>query len=586
MRRIIYSFFLLSILSLSTLSSQDIARDSVNIKQLSLSNNNTWALGAGGLNFIMHGDLRSIGTGSLGNFYNFGGYIYADKMFNPLLGMEIKANYFKISGGAQYFSNVYDILYIDKTKITDNLYFEGAAYGLELNLIMSFSNLYKKYSQNWNISGYFGAGFQLYDSALFEKAADGSINKLIDFGTNPTRNNKSAASSIYLSAQLGLKRKISNRVDVELRSGIYFNNEDHLDATISNKQDWETFFLTGIGLVVKLGRENVFSIWGEESVKAEPFKVQDGDKDGVIDELDLEPDTPLGVMVYGNGKAIDTDADGLADYKDDCPFVKGPISNQGCPIKVEEVKVVSPVIHQQINVLAASIYFETDSDHLKEVSYATLDEIISIMKNDAISKFVIEGHTDNTNSNTYNLSLSQKRANQVKAYFIKSGIDSNRLKAIGYGEERPKYSNETQGSRQLNRRVEIKPISENDFNQLNEIEIEKPKQIAKTIKPSSSSDFSTSIHEVKKGENLYRISLANKISLERLLTDNNLKEDAVISVGQKIKIIKQLYHTVKKGDTLYSIALRYHISVNALKSINQLTNNSIFLGQKLKITKQ
>lgn len=190
----------------------------------------------------MHGDLRSIGTGKLGNFFDFGGYVYADKMFNPLLGIEIRANYFTISGGAQYFSDVYDILYVDKTKITDDLFFDGRAYGIEMNLILSFSNLYKKYSQKWNISGYFGAGFQQYNSALFEKLADGSVNELIDFGSNPARNNKNEAASIYLSGQFGIKRKINSRLDLEFRTGIYFNNEDHLDATISNKQDWETFF--------------------------------------------------------------------------------------------------------------------------------------------------------------------------------------------------------------------------------------------------------------------------------------------------------------------------------------------------------
>jgi len=111
------------------------------IQKIQLNDNNSWAIGGGVSNFIMHGDLRSVGTGSLGNFWNFGAYTYVDKMFNPLLGMEFKVNYSKISGGAQYFSNVYDILYVNSTKIGNNLFFKGTSYGAELNLILSFSNL-------------------------------------------------------------------------------------------------------------------------------------------------------------------------------------------------------------------------------------------------------------------------------------------------------------------------------------------------------------------------------------------------------------------------------------------------------------
>lgn len=111
-------------------------------QKIQLNDNNSWAIGGGVSNFIMHGDLRSLGTGNLGNFLNFGAYAYVDKMFNPLLGMEFKVNYSKISGGAQYLSSVYNILYVNQTKIGNNLFFKGTSYGAELNLILSFSNLY------------------------------------------------------------------------------------------------------------------------------------------------------------------------------------------------------------------------------------------------------------------------------------------------------------------------------------------------------------------------------------------------------------------------------------------------------------
>ncbi|AUC86064.1 hypothetical protein CW731_12580 [Polaribacter sp. ALD11] len=486
MRRI----FLIAILSCFTTTAifSQFTTDEITYgNRIDLENSNSWAAGGGFSNFIMHGDLRSIGTGNLGNFYNFGVFAFVDKMFNPLLGLEVKATYSQISGGAQYFSDVYEILYVPNTVIRNNMYFEGTAYGAELNLILSFSNLYQTAATKWNAAGYFGVGYHQYNSQLFEKNLSGGPDKpLVDFGTNPARNSKNSASSIYLSGQLGLKRRVSKRVDIEIRTGMYFNYEDHLDAAISNKQDWETFFVTSIGATVKLGKKKVFTIWGDESGDSRgKFKIIDTDKDGVMDELDAEPNTPAGVMVYGNGKAVDSDKDGLPDYKDKCPLEYGPESNEGCPLNVDsdgdgvmDGKDLCPAtpgtienrgcpkqeagnnpsnINNQIALLATSIYFETNSDKIQNISYNTIDKIITLMKQVPNIKFLIEGHTDDRNSDRYNTYLSQRRANAVRKYMIKEGISNESLSAKGFGESRPKFSNDNAGGRQLNRRVEIKP---------------------------------------------------------------------------------------------------------------------------------
>ncbi|WP_165733757.1 OmpA family protein [Polaribacter sp. 20A6] len=465
-----------------------INTDSTEVKGKDIiKDNNTWAIGGGFSNFIMHGDLRSIGTSDDTNYWNFGGYIYVDKMFNPILGLEFKATYNKMSGGAQYFSNTYDLKYVPSTVNRDNMKFEGTAYGAELNLIVSFSNIYRRQARKWNVSGYFGVGYHQYDSALFDRNTDGSYTKIsdADFGYNPERNSVSEASSIYLSTQLGIKRKISRRLDLEFRTGMYFNHEDHLDAAISNKQNWENFFVTSLGVVLKLGKKKEYIIWAAEEAPGAQFKIIDTDNDGVMDQLDVEPNTPKGAMVYGNGQAVDTDGDGLPDYKDKCPLEYGPLSNEGCPLNIDtdgdgvmdakdlcpntpgpvenrgcpKQEAVAPVnITQQIGLLATSIYFDTNKDDIKLISYSTIDQIITLMKKIPDVKFVIEGHTDDRNSDRYNLYLSQRRTESVRKYMIKRGISSDRLKPVGYGESRPKFSNENAGGRQLNRRVEIKPI--------------------------------------------------------------------------------------------------------------------------------
>jgi len=484
MKRILF-FLFVSLLS-CTIYSQTNLNDIIKNNKIELENSNSWAVSAGFSNFVMHGDLRSIGTGNLGNFWNFGAYAYIDKMFNPLLGLEFKVNYSKISGGAQYFSDVYDILYLNQQKITNNLFFKGTAYGAELNFILSFSNLYIANADKWHVTGYFGAGYHQYDSALYEKLSDGSNSLLIDFGKNPARNSINEASSIYLSAQIGVKYRINKRVDLEFRPSWYFNYEDHLDATISNKQDWETFFVTHVGVVVKLGKKKVFTIWGDNKKEPEnKFKIVDTDKDGVIDELDNDPNTPLGVQVYGNGTPVDSDQDGVPDYIDKCIFEKGRVDNDGCPFigdkdrdgipdrddKCPEVKGLerfegcpdanSLRVTELVTVMSYSknIYFNTDSNSIRSGFYYTmLDDVAEIMLKNKDVTFSVSGYTDNVGSEDYNLKLSQRRSNEARNYLIERGVEADRISAKGYGKANPKYSNSTEQGKQLNRRVEIKSV--------------------------------------------------------------------------------------------------------------------------------
>jgi outer membrane protein OmpA-like peptidoglycan-associated protein len=445
--------FLIAILSCFTTAifSQFTTEEVTYGNRIDLENNNSWAVGGGFSNFIMHGDLRSIGTGSLGNFYNFGAFVNANKMFNPLLGLEFKATYSQISGGAQYFSSVYDILYVPNTVIRNNMYFKGSAYGAELNLVLSFTNLYQTTANKWHAAGYFGFGYHQYNSQLFEKNLEGGKDiALVNFGNNPARTSVNSASSIFLSTQLGIKRRVSKRVDLELRSGMYFNYEDHLDATISDKQIWETFFVTSIGVAVKIGKKKIFTIWGDEEDDSRgKFKIIDTDKDGVMDQLDTEPNTPAGVMVYGNGKAIDSDKDGIPDYKDKCPLKHGPASNKGCPMPEG--------INNQIAAIATNIYFNTNSYKIKATSFETLGEITTLMKKVPTVKFIIEGHTDNKNSKEDSMVLSQKRANTIMKFICRNNINYVRLKTKCFGESNPKFSNQNIARRQFNKRVKIKP---------------------------------------------------------------------------------------------------------------------------------
>jgi outer membrane protein OmpA-like peptidoglycan-associated protein len=101
------------------------------------------------------------------------------------------------------------------------------------------------------------------------------------------------------------------------------------------------------------------------------------------------------------------------------------------------------------------IFFDFNKDNLQPESYPELERAITIMKNHSSMEVEIAGYTDNVGSDTYNKDLSQRRANSVKDYMVKHGIDAKRIQARGYGEQNPILPNDTDEGRAANRRVEF-----------------------------------------------------------------------------------------------------------------------------------
>lgn len=103
-----------------------------------------------------------------------------------------------------------------------------------------------------------------------------------------------------------------------------------------------------------------------------------------------------------------------------------------------------------------NVYFDTDKATLRPSSHEALNHLVEVLEMKPDIKIEIAGHTDNRGDAAYNLELSQKRAESVKQYVVKQGIDPDRIKAKGYGEEEPIESNQTAEGRQKNRRTEVR----------------------------------------------------------------------------------------------------------------------------------
>ena len=122
------------------------------------------------------------------------------------------------------------------------------------------------------------------------------------------------------------------------------------------------------------------------------------------------------------------------------------------PTSVEPVPTTPP------NYDFKNIQFEYDSHVLKTESYAILDQIAREMQKDPDAKFIIDGHASVEGTPEYNMELSVDRANAVKLYLVNSGIYGNNLTVKGFGATRPAASNDTEGGRALNRRVEVRHV--------------------------------------------------------------------------------------------------------------------------------
>jgi general secretion pathway protein A len=101
------------------------------------------------------------------------------------------------------------------------------------------------------------------------------------------------------------------------------------------------------------------------------------------------------------------------------------------------------------------IFFPYNSNELTPQALAALDQIALFLKSNREAKASIRGYTDSVGSLTYNLSVSQFRANSIKSYLAGKGVNASHLIAEGLGPKNPLASNDTLEGRQQNRRVEI-----------------------------------------------------------------------------------------------------------------------------------
>ncbi|MEO7264980.1 MAG: OmpA family protein [Ferruginibacter sp.] len=103
----------------------------------------------------------------------------------------------------------------------------------------------------------------------------------------------------------------------------------------------------------------------------------------------------------------------------------------------------------------AGVYFATNKYDITSNSKLALEKLQKIFAEYPETNILIEGHTDDVGTDSYNMGLSQRRADAVGNYLRAAGVSASRLTTKWYGESQPKVDNSTPENRALNRRVEF-----------------------------------------------------------------------------------------------------------------------------------
>lgn len=106
-------------------------------------------------------------------------------------------------------------------------------------------------------------------------------------------------------------------------------------------------------------------------------------------------------------------------------------------------------------VTLGDLLFDVDGAALKPGGLAEVQRVADALIDNPGRRVEIEGHTDSTGAENYNLRLSEERAASVRQALVEAGVSSDQISARGYGESYPIATNDSQAGRQQNRRVEL-----------------------------------------------------------------------------------------------------------------------------------
>lgn len=234
--------------------------------------------------------------------------------------------------------------------------------------------------------------------------------------------------------------------------GSYASSEENLSGVLYN---------TSVGLTFYLGKKDKHADWYnkedvlsklptiDEEARKRLDKIEnlmnDTDRDGIVDHLDAENNTPGGVAVDAKGRFIDTNKNGTPDEME---------PKNGKEIATTQLNKVFSAENELVESGLTNIFFDVNSDIPNTESNNSLYIILHYMQNNPLVKVTLLGFADKRGSEEMNKNLSIRRAQKVYEFLVANKITASRIKIEGNGTD-TKFEDDSNTNLNLARRVSI-----------------------------------------------------------------------------------------------------------------------------------
>ncbi|WP_309612524.1 OmpA family protein [Flavobacterium sp.] len=247
-----------------------------------------------------------------------------------------------------------------------------------------------------------------------------------------------------LSPQFRIYKNISVFADFSVNSNLrqHFTWDGRTYSEGANNLTGSLSRVT-LGVSVALGKGKIHGDWAiiqdKNDIRLDSLNnrigeieelMNDSDKDGVPDYLDVEQNSIAGVAVDTKGRMVDKNNNGVPDELE--KYVNSSITNNN---NTATSAASENAILQLINEGYIAAYFDTNKSQPNSASTSSIGFILNYLKNNPSKSVDITGYADEIGNNEYNNKLAGDRAQNVKAILVKAGISESRLNILSYGED-------------------------------------------------------------------------------------------------------------------------------------------------------
>lgn len=345
-------------------------------------------------------------------------------------------SFFHIDLGARYMLNPkfgfkLDLGYDNFENSSKSLPFKSTFYRANIQGVVNLGRVldFEEFAKNLNFQAHFGPGYAILNSDGFE-GNDQIVNVLLG-----------------LTAQYKITERIAVNADFtmvnNIRQHYTFDGTSEFGEVRADRGFNGTLYNATLGLSFYIGKNETHADWTYEMKDERQAELEsrlaeietmmnDTDRDGVPDYLDVENNTTNGVAVDSKGRAIDFNNNGVPDELE--KYVDARTKEiVATTSNANQLNGKTPL--ELINSGYVNIFFDTDSFYPKSTSTNDLYFVINYLKDNPNASADIIGTADTRGTSEYNKELSQKRAERVKYIVEQAGIDSSRLTIIPQGED-------------------------------------------------------------------------------------------------------------------------------------------------------